>query len=108
MGVFTKTWVILLQNDAWINNISIAIDGYQNIYVLNTSRSNGSCNNNQYKFTIQYVTGNVLTSQKMSFNGCSNPMALQDVTVDANNQVYVSLTNGNIPRVYYNNGQIVY
>lgn len=106
-NINNKKWSLILQNDQLTTGV-IAVDAGHNIYFLNTSSSNGSCVSNQVNFNIQYVSGNSLASQRMSFNGCNSPITLNTLSIDANSEVYVSLENGNIAQVAYNNGNIIY
>lgn len=107
-NISNKKWSMILQNQQLVSG-PIAVDAGRNIYLLSTANTNGTCVNNQVNFTIQYVTGNSLSSQRMTFSGCSNQsINFTNISVDANSEVYVSLENGNIGQVAYSDGKIIY
>lgn len=105
-NIKSKTWSLILQNDILANE-TIAIDSNHNLYMLNNKNLTIECTNNSADFYIQYISINNLGntnnigSRRVKLNGCSAPITLNNIGIDANDRIYISLQDGAITRTYY-------
>ncbi len=99
-NIQNKTWSLILQNDVLANEI-IAVDSNRNIYMLNNKNLTVDCTNNSADFDIQYIIGKNIASRHVTLSGCSAQIILNNIAVDATNQLYISLQDGNITRTYH-------